>query len=82
MIVSVIESELPSLFDGGKIETAEALNERFLKANSSDYMCTIEAVKIDYLLSPSTKQKKALDMLIDIDFKKYSQRSLTLKVYF
>ena len=80
MIVSVIESELPSLFEGGKIETAEALNEKFIKANGSDYMCKIEAIKVDYLQSPSTMQKKALDTLIDIDFKKYSRKSLTLKV--
>lgn len=79
VIVSVIESELPSLFEGGKIETAEALNEKFIKANGSDYMCKIEAIKVDYLQSPSTMQKKALDTLIDIDFKKYSRKSLTLK---
>lgn len=79
-IVSVIENELKDLFNNGVVETVEVLNERFLKDNSTNYSCMVEAAKVVYDLNPTGNQQKALDMITNIDLKKYSSDSINLKV--
>lgn len=79
-VVSVIESELKDLFDNGVVQTVEAMNEAFLKANSANYSCMIEAAKVVYDLNPSANQKKALDIITNIDLKEYTPESVSLKV--
>lgn len=72
---SVIENEL---FDNTPVESVQAINEKFLKSNSSNYLCIIEAAKVIYELNPSVNQKKALEMVTSLDDKKYGD-SLSLE---
>jgi tetratricopeptide (TPR) repeat protein len=74
-VVDVIETEL---FENLKGDSVESLNEKFLTLNSSNYLCVIEAAKVMYLLNPATNQMKALDMITDLDFKKYTHATLRL----
>ncbi len=80
--MSVIEEQLGSLFDDGTIETAEALNERFLKLNSSNYSCLVEAAKVVYEANPAANQKKAFEMFTNIDPKSFKEDSFNLQVGF
>ncbi len=75
-VVSVIEAEL---FDKSPSGSVESLNEAFLKEHSSNYVCLVEGVKVMYQLDTANNQKKALDILTEMDTKKYGD-SLSLKV--
>jgi len=75
-VVAVIETEL---FDNSPAGTVEALNEAFLIKNSSNYACLVESVKVMYQLDVANNQKKALDMLTEMNTEKYGD-SLKLKV--
>lgn len=68
-VVDVIETEL---FENTPADSVESLNDKFLAVNSSNYLCVIESAKVMYLLNPATNQKKALDMITDLDPKKYT----------
>ena len=79
VLVNVIESELTSsFFQDGAIKTVEELNKTFLNENNSNYLCVIEAAKLNYDLNPSGNQKQALELITNLDATKYE--SLNLKV--
>ena len=80
-IRNVIDEELNLIISDpkGNAVNVEAINESFLKANEANYECCIEVAKLIYDLNPTVNQKRALDLLMDLNNK---QGSITIKVYF
>ena len=49
------------------LESVDKLNETFLTLNSSNYESVVEAAKVVYLLNPAQNQRKALDLLTNVN---------------
>ncbi len=80
-IRQVIDEELNSIISDpkGHSVNVEEINEKFLKANATNYECCIEVAKLVYDLNPVANQKRALDLLMDLSNK---QSPISIKVYF
>jgi peptide alpha-N-acetyltransferase len=72
---SVIDQQIATIQPNA--ENVAEINESFLKQNSTSYECCVEVAKVIYDLNPTVNQKRALDLVTDIDSK---QSSIPLKI--